>query len=133
VTRKVLIVDDSKLARMAVIKALNSLHPDWTRLEASDAATALDIVRRESPEIALLDYNMPGKDGLALAAELGRENPQIHVAVISANHQAEVIGRARHPAAGRRQDRDQQARPRGVLPALLPPDGREAAAGSERL
>jgi CheY-like chemotaxis protein len=93
-TRKVLIVDDSKLARMAVIKALNSLHPDWTRLEAADAATALDIVRRESPDIALLDYNMPGKDGLALAAELGRENPQIHVAVISANHQAEVIARA---------------------------------------
>ena len=27
-TRKVLIVDDSKLARMAVVKALNALHPD---------------------------------------------------------------------------------------------------------
>jgi len=98
VTRKVLIVDDSKLARMAVIKALDSLHPDWTRFEASDAATALALVQREAPDIALLDFNMPGMDGLVLAAEVRELNPGIRVAVISANHQAEVVERAR--AAG---------------------------------
>jgi CheY-like chemotaxis protein len=100
VTRKVLIVDDSKLARMAVIKALDSLHPDWTRFEAGDAATALALVQRESPDIALLDFNMPGMDGLALAAEVRELNPEILVAVISANHQVEVVDRAR--AAGAR-------------------------------
>jgi len=98
VTRKVLIVDDSKLARMAVIKALDSLHPDWTRFEASDATAALEIVRREAPDIALLDFNMPGMDGLVLAAELRQQSPATHVAVISANHQVEVVNRAR--AAG---------------------------------
>ena len=95
---KVLIVDDSKLARMAVIKALNSLHPDRTRLEAADAAAALAVVERDRPDIALLDFNMPGKDGLALAAELLRVDPQLRVAVISANHQTEVVARTR--AAG---------------------------------
>jgi CheY-like chemotaxis protein len=98
VTRKVLIVDDSKLARMAVIKALDSLHPDWSRLEAADAVAALDLVQKESPDIALLDFNMPGKNGLLLAAELREANPEVRVAVISANHQVEVIERAR--AAG---------------------------------
>jgi DNA-binding NarL/FixJ family response regulator len=99
VTRKVLIVDDSKLARMAVIKALNSLHPEWSRLEAADAASALDMVRTESPDFALLDFNMPGKNGLLLAAEVRIANPEIRVAVVSANHQIEVVTRAREAGA----------------------------------
>jgi YesN/AraC family two-component response regulator len=95
---KVLIVDDSKLARMAVIKALNALHPDWTRMEASNAHEALERIKQTAPDFALLDFNMPGKDGLALAAELRELDPRIGVAVISANHQVEVVNRAR--AAG---------------------------------
>jgi CheY-like chemotaxis protein len=94
VMHKVLIVDDSKLARMAVIKALNALHPDWTRMEASNAAEALERIKQNVPDFALLDFNMPGKDGLALAAELRDLDPRISVAVISANHQLEVINRA---------------------------------------
>jgi DNA-binding NarL/FixJ family response regulator len=94
VIQKVLIVDDSKLARMAVIKALNALHPDWTRLEASNADEALELVERMSPDVVLLDFNMPGKDGLILAAELRESNPRVRVAVISANRQIEVIDRA---------------------------------------
>ncbi len=97
-TRKVLIVDDSKLARMSVAKVLKALHPDWVMVEAGDATQALASMDRESPDFVLLDYNMPGKDGLALAAELRELKPRIGVAVISANHQVEVIERAR--AAG---------------------------------
>lgn len=98
VTQKVLIVDDSKLARMAVIKALSSLHPDWKTIEASDAAAALELVQKEVPDIAFLDFNMPGMDGLILAAEVRQMQPALRVAVISANHQVEVVARAR--AAG---------------------------------
>jgi CheY-like chemotaxis protein len=94
VTHKVLIVDDSKLARMAVAKALQSLHPDWTRLEAANAEEALAKIKADAPDIVLLDFNMPGKDGLTLAAELRQLSPSVTVAVISANHQAEVISRA---------------------------------------
>lgn len=95
---KILIVDDSKLARMAVTRALIALHPDWVRLEASDADGALQIVKTESPQVALLDFNMPGRDGLVLAAEVRHLDPAVRTAVISANHQIEVIERAR--AAG---------------------------------
>ena len=96
---KVLIVDDSKLARMAVIKALLSLHPDWQRVEASSAAEALEQLKDGSIDIALLDFNMPGKDGLALAAELREAYPKVSVAVISANHQVEVVNRAQQAGA----------------------------------
>ncbi len=93
-TCKVLIVDDSKLARMSVVKVLKALYPDWTTVEAGDANRALTSVGEESPDYVLLDFNMPGKDGLTLAAEVRELNPRIGVAVISANHQVEVIDRA---------------------------------------
>jgi CheY-like chemotaxis protein len=95
---KVLIVDDSKLARMAVVKALNALHPDWPRSEAGSADEALERINQELPDIVLLDFNMPGRDGLTFATELRQRDPRIVVAVISANRQVEVIDRAR--AAG---------------------------------
>jgi len=91
---KILIVDDSKLARMAVNKVLNALHPDWMRVEVSNADDAVRSVEQASPDIALLDFNMPGRSGLDLAAELRKLKPRMQVAVISANHQQEVIDRA---------------------------------------
>lgn len=96
---KVLIVDDSKLARMAVIKALNALHPDWSRVEAANADDALTALAKDAPDLALLDFNMPGRDGLELAVELRKLKPGMPVAVISANHQQEVINRARDAGA----------------------------------
>jgi len=92
---KILIVDDSKLARMAVNKALNALYPDWTRIEASNADEAVTSVKEKSPDIALVDFNMPGRDGLELAAELRRSKPRMRVAVVSANRQKEVVNRTR--------------------------------------
>ncbi|HEX7810905.1 MAG TPA: response regulator transcription factor [Burkholderiales bacterium] len=95
---KILIVDDSKLARMAVNKALNTLYPDWVRLEAANADGAMSSLKEQQPDVALMDFNMPGQDGLELAAEFRRLHPRMPVGVISANHQQEVIDRAR--AAG---------------------------------
>jgi CheY-like chemotaxis protein len=93
-TYKILIVDDSKLARMSVAKALSTLYPDWTRIEAANADDAVALVKTENPDIALLDFNMPGRDGLALAADLKAINPAMPLAVISANIQDEIIARA---------------------------------------
>ena len=97
-THKVLIVDDSKLARMGVIRVLKSLHSDWESEEAANADDAFARVKESQPDFVLLDYNMPGKDGIALAAELRQFDSRIGIAVISANQQFEVVERAR--AAG---------------------------------
>jgi CheY-like chemotaxis protein len=91
----VLIVDDSKLARIVAGKALAALQPDWSRIEAANADDALAIIRDRKVDVALLDFNMPGKDGLELAAELRSVRPDMPIAVITANVQDEVIARAR--------------------------------------
>ena len=91
---KILIVDDSKLARMAVNKVLRALRPDWTSIEAANADDALSSMEQAVPDVVLLDFNMPGRDGLDLAAEFRRLNPRMPLGVISANHQQEIINRA---------------------------------------
>jgi CheY-like chemotaxis protein len=91
----ILIVDDSKLARIVAAKAVNALQPEWQRVEASNADEALVLIGSQAVDVALLDYNMPGKDGLALATELRDMHPSMPIAVITANTQDEVIARAR--------------------------------------
>ncbi|WP_245442934.1 response regulator transcription factor [Methylobacterium terrae] len=91
----VLVVDDSKLARAVALRLVRQLRPDWALREASNADEALAMVAGEPIDVALLDFNMPGKDGLALAEELRAGRPAMPIAVISANIQDEVIARAR--------------------------------------
>ena len=91
----VLIVDDSKLARIVAAKALTALQPDWQRVEASSAAEAQKAMAEQQIDVALIDFNMADKDGLELAAELRAVDAALPIAIITANTQDEVIARAR--------------------------------------
>jgi CheY-like chemotaxis protein len=91
----VMIVDDSKLARIVTGKALAELRPEWQKVEASSAAQALEIVAAQPVDLALIDFNMSEKDGLELAAELRADYPAMPLAIVTANVQDEVIARAR--------------------------------------
>ncbi|PIB92320.1 response regulator transcription factor [Caulobacter sp. FWC2] len=91
----VLIVDDSKLARIVLGKAIAALQPDWVRFEASNADEAVAAFDAQAIDVAILDYNMPGRDGLALAEELRARFPTMPIAVATANVQDEIIARAR--------------------------------------
>jgi len=95
VATSVLIVDDSKLARIVMAKAVAAIFPDWERVEAGSAAEALDLLTSREVDVVILDYNMPGQNGLELAEELRRRRPDLPIAVATANVQDEVIARAR--------------------------------------
>jgi CheY-like chemotaxis protein len=91
----ILIVDDSKLARMVMVSAFRRLRPDWNLTEATNADEALGAVSAGAVDIALVDFNMPGTDGLELVARIRKIRPTMPVAVVSANVQDEIIARAR--------------------------------------
>jgi CheY-like chemotaxis protein len=94
-SRTVLIVDDSKLARMSIAKLLGQLRPDWARLEAANTEEALAAAGSNAVDLTVLDFNMPGRDGLALASDLRNLYPAMPIAVVSANTQQEVTERVR--------------------------------------
>ncbi len=91
----VLVVDDSKLDRIVTAKVIGALQPQWERVEASNADEALQVLAAGKVDVALLDYNMPGRNGLELAAELRALRPEMPIAVVTANVQDEIIARAR--------------------------------------
>lgn len=91
----VLIVDDSKLARIVMGKALASLAPEWRKLEAGNADEALTLLEGHAVDVIVLDFNMPGRNGLELAEELRARFAAMPIALATANVQDEVVSRAR--------------------------------------
>jgi len=94
-TITVMIVDDSKLARIVAGKKLSALQPEWERVEAANSDQAMELAAAQPIDVALVDFNMPGKNGIELAEELRQTYPQMSIAITSANIQDEIILRAR--------------------------------------
>ena len=96
---KVLIVDDSKLARIVLRRTIASLRPDWECIEASNGDEALATLGQERVDVTIIDYNMPGKNGLELAEALRERFADMPVAIATANLQDEIISGARRAQA----------------------------------
>jgi two-component system, NarL family, response regulator DesR len=76
---KVLLADDQALVRGA-LAAMLSLESDITVVGQVGAGDeVLPAARRTLPDVALLDVQMPGQDGLTTAAELTRTLPGCRV------------------------------------------------------
>jgi len=95
----ILVVDDSKLARMVVEGILARSRPDWRMIEAASALEAVNLLQAERVDIMLVDYNMPDTDGLDLAAKVRGEHPHVLLAVVSANAQDAIKLRTRELGA----------------------------------
>ena len=91
----VLVVDDSRLARMVMAGAFRRLRPDWQLVEVAGAEEALGAIESDPVDIALIDFNMPGIDGLELVARIRARAPEMPIALVSANLQDEIVARAR--------------------------------------
>lgn len=96
---RVLIVDDTDIVRKALELALRKMGHEAE--STSDALSALELARTHPPDLALLDFRMPGMDGATLLAELvnalGDRCPK--VLFVSASPPEEVKARLGEGAA----------------------------------
>ncbi|OLC37392.1 MAG: hypothetical protein AUH75_12495 [Gemmatimonadetes bacterium 13_1_40CM_4_65_7] len=76
----VLIADDHPIFRKGLRQIIESDPSLKIVAEAEDGESALDLIRRCRPQVAVLDVDMPQKDGFVIAREV-RES-QLNVAVI---------------------------------------------------
>lgn len=82
-TIRLLLADDQALVRGA-LSALLGLEPDLevvAEVGSGDAVVAAVLEHR--PEVALLDVEMPGMDGIAATAELRRAAPDTRVLIVT--------------------------------------------------
>ena len=70
---RVLIVDDEPVARRRLRRLLRAIADVAVAGECGDGATALDMIRELSPDIVLLDVQMPELDGFALLQAMSPE------------------------------------------------------------
>jgi diguanylate cyclase (GGDEF)-like protein len=76
----VLVADDSGVVRAVVREQLTSA--GFTVLEAVDGDQALTICRRELPDVALLDIDMPQHNGHQVLTELRAADETSHIPVV---------------------------------------------------
>ncbi len=69
---KVLIAEDEPIVRMDLRELLESQGYQVIG-EASDGQSAIDIARREKPDVIIMDIRMPGMDGIEAAKILTEE------------------------------------------------------------
>ena len=79
--KRILLVDDEPGIRVSLKMVLE---PTYEVICASDAKEGLELFRRESPNLILLDLVLPGMDGMELLQTLRSENSSVPVIMLTA-------------------------------------------------
>ena len=95
---RILIVDDD----LAVLEACRRILQQDSMLvtTAANAQDALDFIRDEEFDLVLTDLKMPGQDGLALAAAIGKIRPGLPVLAMTGYMPETTAGQIEEFVAG---------------------------------
>ena len=77
---KILVIDDIEADRIIVVTLLRA--EGHTVLEAIDGQAGLECLRKERPDLVIIDVNMPGMDGLSLIKEMRADSSIADIPVI---------------------------------------------------
>ncbi|HEY9744884.1 MAG TPA: response regulator transcription factor [Oculatellaceae cyanobacterium] len=95
----VVIVDDHAVVRQGTRNMLEHT-PDITVVgECADGEALHQLLQKETPDILLLDVNLPGKSGLQLLAELKPSFPDLKIILFSAHTEPQYIRKAKQLGA----------------------------------
>ena len=83
---KVLVVDDSKLARLSLIKSVKNTEPSTEFFEAENGAIAVEVFKKEKPRVVFLDLTMPVMNGYEALVEIMKIDPDAQVIIARADH-----------------------------------------------
>jgi two-component system response regulator DesR len=80
---RVLIAEDQGMVRGALASLLSLEDDIEVVAEVESGDRVLEAARAHNPDVALLDIEMPGLDGISAAGELARELPQIRTLMLT--------------------------------------------------
>lgn len=90
--KKLLIVDDQYGIRVLLYEVFGK--EGYQTLQAANGKQALDIVKKDSPDLVILDMKIPGMDGLEILKEIKKMNTDIKVIMMTAYGELDMIKEA---------------------------------------
>lgn len=81
----VLVVDDEQAVRQLLCRLVRQ--EGYEPLEAADGETALALIRRQPPDLVLLDIKLPGIDGMEVLRQAKKLDRDLPVVMVTSNGQ----------------------------------------------
>lgn len=96
--KTILLADDEANLRILVRTTLDD--SDYHILEAADGTAALDLARRQCPDLLVLDWMMPGINGLDVARALRQDPSTAHIPIIMLTARGQETDKAQGHSLG---------------------------------
>ena len=98
---RVIVADDQSAVREGLVLLLGTLPGIVVAGQAADGDAAVELVAAVQPQVALMDLNMPGCDGVAATRRISAEHPGTRVVVLTTYADDEsIIGALQAGALG---------------------------------
>jgi DNA-binding NarL/FixJ family response regulator len=91
---RVLLADDHALVRTGIRLVLAQIDPTLEILEVADGRAAIDVARRETPDLCLLDISMPGLNGIDAIPLMLKVSPRTRILVLSMHSGKQYVSEA---------------------------------------
>ena len=93
-SKKILVCDDSILARKQLMDAVKEIADGATFIEGKNGAEAVDLYKSEKPDLVFMDIVMPEKDGTTALAEIREYDKDAVIIIVSSVGTQEQLKKA---------------------------------------
>jgi DNA-binding NarL/FixJ family response regulator len=91
---RILVVDDSQLMRHC-LRTLLEQQESWRVTEATNGREAIERVQQTSPDVVVLDFQMPEMNGLDAAREIRRRSPEVPILMVTLHMSRQLADQAK--------------------------------------
>lgn len=88
---RVIIIEDYKLTRVGLKFALNEIENINVIAEAQNAEIGLELIKKEQPDVVLMDLGLPGINGLEATSRVKSISPNTKVIILTSHDREEEV------------------------------------------
>ncbi len=87
----VIIIEDYKLTRIGLCSTLNQFEHINVIGEAEEAVSGLELIKKEKPDVVLMDLGLPGMNGLEATLKTKEISPETNVVILTSHERGEEV------------------------------------------